>query len=327
MPDDAALIGLETDGGEAVALPAELANPEAPGAATEPATPAEPSAPTPPQPADPAAAATAWERERAGLLRALSEERDDKKTLRDQVNRLSGMVEAIAKPTVTAPVVEPGPTAADLEDTARSLGLYKADGSGQLDLVAAKNVLAREAQRTRAAVEQVVEERVKPLQTHVETQQAQAAVSSIFEATRGKGIEDRFTQAAIQNLTGGDPRTLMQPGVQVLVTLTAAGMKQMIAGGAPATAATAAAAASAAAAVVNAGAPAAPAAPAAPPAFVADTGARPATAPAPELSALEKKTMRSHGMKVEEFRDFTKALDKANESGRGIPASGIALED
>lgn len=331
MPDDSTLIGLETDSGESAALPENLANPAprpteaapAPDApetaappATEPPTPAVPAAKLAPAPTP-----TSWEAERAGLIRALTEERQDKKTLRDQVNRLTGMVEAINRPTVT-PEPTAGPTPADLEDTARSLGLYKADGSGQLDLVAAKNVLAREAQRTRAAVEEVVNERVKPLQAHVEAQQAQTAVSSIYEAARSKGIEDRFTQAAIQNLTGGDPSTLANPSVQVLVTLTAAGMKQMVAGGAAPNASTAAAAATAAAQVMQGP----PVAVAPPPAFSPATGAKPTAPAAPELTALEKKAMRSHGIKAEDYRTFTSVLDKANETGR-FPVGGFALED
>lgn len=335
MPDDSTLIGLELDSGESAALPADLANPEprptaaapatdapetaAAAPATDPATPAAPV--SEPPPAAPTPSATSWEAERAGLIRALSEERADKKTLRDQVNRLTGMVEAINRPTVTTPEAAAGPTQADLEDTARSLGLYKADGSGQLDLVAAKNVLVREAQRTRAAVEEVVNERVRPLQAHVEAQQAQTAVSSIYEAARAKGIEDRFTQAAIQNLTGGDPSTLANPSVQVLVTLTAAGMKQMVAGGAAPNASTAAAAATAAAQVMQVPPVAAP-----PPAFSPATGAKPAGPAAPELTALEKKAMRSHGIKAEDYRTFTSVLDKANETGR-FPVGGFALED
>lgn len=338
MPDDGNLITLETDTGEPAAIPAELANPEpAPrqvSATAEPPAPVEapppPAVTQEPPPPAPLIVPSNWEVEKAGILKALSDERHEKRELRDQVQRLQGMVEAVARPTVTAPV-ETGPSPQELEDTARTLGLYKADGSGQLDLNTAKAVLAREAARTKAVAEQLIREQVQPLQAHVQAQQGQQGVQAIYDATRSKGIEDKFTQAAISNLTNGDPQTLANPQVQVLVALTAAGLKQMAGGAAP-TAAQATAAASAAATVM-AGAPATPAAPvvtaptpAAPPVFVPDAGGRPPVSAPPELSALEKRAMKSHGMKPEEFRQFTSVLDKANETGR-FPAGGFVLEE
>jgi len=318
MSDDAtvaaATIPMEDGQGASAPLPPALTL-ETPAAepAGEPAAVVRVDSPPADAPPDP-------EQERAGILATLGRERQENRTLkqfREQAAPLlvalqkhpdllaeiqareSGQRLAPAPAAAPAPPAPVGPSVADLEEFAKDLVLYKADGSGLPDVDAARRIYTRNQQQVMAAVQAAIREQVAPMQQTLQRSQGQSARDAIMQTAKSVGADGPELEQMLDGFLANDPALLSNPQIGIAAIMMARGMKGLTVPGQPG-----------APAVV--GAP--PQAPA--PVFTERPGAR---APAPVvMSPIEQRTARARGMTPEAWGAATAPLVNAPKGQQHI---------
>jgi hypothetical protein len=247
MSDDAAVaadnIPLEDGEGASTPLPPELTLPAEP-AATPPATEAAPPGETPPAPGPPPDPA------RAGILAELGRERHENKTLKQFRDQASPILQALqkhpdllleiqqretgaarpapapARAPAAAPAAE-GPSVEDLTQLATDLVLYKADGSGQPDVDAARRIWQRNSQQVQQAVNAAIAQHVAPMQQTMQRSAAQQAREAIEQTAKAVGADGPELTQILDGFMQSDPSLLTNPQIGVSAIVMARGMKGM----------------------------------------------------------------------------------------------------
>lgn len=222
-------------------------------------------------------------------LAAVQEERGKRQAAEDRLRQTDPIITALHQhPDLVKAlqdrldgVVPPAPDdTPDLTEIAKDLVLYKPDGSGQLDLDAARRVRDRQLTTTRAVVKQALEDAGVPaLRQTVQQRQAADRRSLIERAAEAQGVTRETLTPILDALAANAPELLDQPEVGAIAILLAKGLSV------------------GATAASTSGAPPTPAGPAPPvlaPIVTDGPGAR-GTAPA-ELDPLNARLARKHGV-------------------------------
>jgi hypothetical protein len=141
--------------------------------------------------------------------------------------RETGQRPAPAPVSRPAPVADPGPSVEDLEQFAKDLVLYKADGSGLPDVDAAKRIYLRNAQQVQGAVEAAIARHVAPMQQTMQRSQAQQARDAIVQTAKTVGADGPELENMLDGFMASDPSLLSNPQIGVAAIVMARGMKGM----------------------------------------------------------------------------------------------------
>lgn len=303
---------------EAPVLPPPIQTPLE-DAAPDPVDAPEPVAPVavvPPVAAAPVAVVTTPAPEPAKLvpLSAVHEERTRRQTAESRLAQADPVLALLhANPDIVALLearrtgapIAPAPAAeqAELEAVATDYVLYKSDGSGKLDLDAARRVRDGQRANAEAVVAKALRDAGLPaLRETIVRNEAQTQRQRIETLAKEKGVKSEHLAPLLDQAMADDPSSLNDPRVGAALIISAIGLQTML-GGTPALVA-----------------PAPLVTPVIPPAplVTESPGARPAGAP--DLSPMERRLAKKHGLTPEAWAKTSAKLGSGdiNPTGRHI---------